>query len=70
MLPDGLTVEEHIALVELDDCEVQEHFREACHGLLNIHERWLTMKALGAVFRALRNTDTDIMSEIVGDNSE
>ena len=51
VLTEGLTPDEHSALVELDVRGLPSTMREVAHGLLNVHERWQAMKALGRMFR-------------------
>jgi len=51
ILTEGLTPQEHSALVELDLRGLSLSSRETAHGLLNIHERWSVSKALRRVFR-------------------
>lgn len=49
ILTDGLTAAEHAALAELDTKGLTSRSREMAHGLLNIHERWVAMKALRCI---------------------
>lgn len=51
VLRDGLTTPERDALVELDMRGLSTSAREIAHGLLNIHERWVTLQALRNLFR-------------------
>ena len=46
ILVDGLTDEERTALCELDASTLSVRAREIAHGLLNLHSRWLVMRAL------------------------
>ena len=51
VLRDGLTDAERAALVELDMRGLSTKAREVAHGLLNVHERWVAIKALRSLFR-------------------
>lgn len=51
VLRDGLTDLERATLVELDMCGLSTGARELAHGLLNVHERWVSIKALRNLFK-------------------
>ena len=51
LLTEGLTSQEHSALVELDVRGLPVNTREVAHGLLNIHERWVVMRMLRSFFK-------------------
>jgi hypothetical protein len=51
ILTEGLTAQEHSALVELDLHVLSLSARETAHGLLNIHERWCAAKELRRLFK-------------------
>lgn len=54
ILVDGLSERERKALVELDSSGVPIRIREIGHGLVNLHEKWKTMRSLGKSFREAR----------------
>jgi len=51
VLREGLTPDERAALVELDMRGLSIRARETAHGLLNVHERWFTLKRVRSMFR-------------------
>lgn len=57
ILTEGLTPEEHAALVELDLHVLSISAREAAHGLLNVHERWCVAKELRRIFKQAANSE-------------
>jgi len=57
ILTEGLTPEEHAALVELDLHVVALSVRETAHGLLNVHERWCAAKELRRLFKQAAMSD-------------
>lgn len=64
VLSEGLTAEERAALVELDLCGLTVQARETAHGLLNIHERWVLMKALRRLFRVAASAPEEFLSDL------
>lgn len=50
ILRDGLTEEERNALCELDAATLTVRAKEIAHGLLNVHSRWVMMRALKQTF--------------------
>lgn len=57
ILTEGLTPEEHAALVELDLHVASLSVRETAHGLLNVHERWCAAKELRRLFKQAALSD-------------
>ena len=51
VLTEGLTSQEHAALVELDVRGLPIDAREVAHGLLNVHERWVAMRFFRGFFK-------------------
>jgi len=51
ILTEGLTPEEHAALVELDMRGLSIGARQTAHGLLNVHERWTMLRSLRRLFK-------------------
>lgn len=70
ILTEGLTPQEHSALVELDLRGLSLSSRETAHGLLNIHERWSVSKALRRVFRRADESNGGHLESPKGDNGE
>lgn len=46
VVKEGVTPEEREALIETDSSNLPEKYREICHGLLNIHARWVFYRAM------------------------
>ena len=61
VLRDGLSDIERAALVELDILGLSTKAREIAHGLLNVHERWVAIKALRNLFAAAVNAESEYL---------
>lgn len=75
ILSDGLTDIERKALVELDSSRASVRIREIAAGLLNVHEKWIAIRALGKSFREARAAHGQYvvlkpLDDILGDSEE
>jgi hypothetical protein len=63
VLNNGITDDERMALLELEDSGALDSHLAIAHGLLNIHERWLLMKSVSRLFREAVTRDGQYLSE-------
>lgn len=63
VLNNGIVDEERMALLELEDAGALDAHLAVAHGLLNVHERWLLMKAASRLFRDAVERDEHYLSE-------
>lgn len=73
VLVEGLLTDERAALSELDSSGMPTGLREVAHGLFNIHERWIVLKALSkslAIAKSVQGecVDGSTLGEILGES--